>query len=230
MKIKEVPTLERPYEKLQLYGEEHLSNSELLAIIIKTGHKEENVLILAQKILNMCSNNLRSMQDLSITDYMKIKGIGKIKAIQLKAVCELAKRMGQPLNSNKIVIKFPEDVANLLMEELRYQTKEEVRVIILNIKNVVQKIVKVSQGGTSFAVIEPKEVLEDAIKIGAPKIIIVHNHPSGDSTPSKADYEVTDRMYECATIMGIELLDHIVIGDGNFQSIFKNKNYKRSNT
>lgn len=227
MKIKEVPTLERPYEKLELYGEQKLSNSELLAIIIKTGCKDENVLILAQKILNMCEGNLRVLQNLSINDFMKIKGIGKVKAIQLKAVCELAKRMGQPLNTNKIIIKSPEDVANLVMEELRYETKEEARVIILNIKNVVQKIVKVSQGGTNFAVIEPKEILEDAIKIGAPRIIMLHNHPSGDSTPSKSDYEVTDKIYECASMMGIELLDHIVIGDGNFQSIFKNKRYKR---
>lgn len=227
MKIKEVPTLERPYEKLELYGEQKLSNSELLAIIIKTGNREESVVTLAQKILNMCGDNLRVLQDISITELMKIKGIGKVKAIQLKAVCELAKRMGQPLNTNKIIIKSPEDVANLVMEELRYETKEEARVIILNIKNIVQKIVKVSQGGTNFAVIEPKEVLADAIKLGAPRIILLHNHPSGDSTPSKSDYDVTDKIYECASIMGIELLDHIVIGDGNFESIFRNRKYKR---
>lgn len=227
MKIKEVPTLERPYEKLELYGEQKLSNSELLAIIIKTGNKNESVVTLAQKILNMCGDNLRVLQELSITEFMKIKGIGRVKAIQLKAVCELAKRMGQPLNTNKITIKSPEDVANLVMEELRYETKEEARVIILNIKNIVQKIVKVSQGGTNFAVIEPKEVLEDAIKLGAPRIILLHNHPSGDSTPSKSDYDVTDKIYECASMMGIELLDHIVIGDGNFESIFRNRRYKR---
>ena len=227
MKIKEVPTFERPYEKLELYGEQKLSNSELLAIIIKTGNKNESVVTLAQKILNMCGDNLRILQEISINDLMKIKGIGKVKAIQLKAVCELAKRMGQPLNTNKITLKSPEDVANLIMEELRYETKEEARVIILNIKNVVQKIVKVSQGGTNFAVIEPKEVLEDAIKLGAPRIILLHNHPSGDPTPSKSDYEVTDKIYECASMMGIELLDHIVIGDGNFESIFRNRKYKR---
>ena len=227
MKIKEVPTLERPYEKMELYGEQKLSNSELLAIIIKTGNKDESVVTLAQKILNMCGDNLRVLQDLSITEFMKIKGIGRVKAIQLKAVCELAKRMGQPLNNKKITIKSPEDVANLVMEELRYETKEEARVIILNIKNIVQRIVKVSQGGTNFAVIEPKEVLEDAIKMGAPRIILLHNHPSGDSTPSKSDYDVTDKIYECASMMGIELLDHIVIGDGNFESIFRNRRYRR---
>lgn len=215
MKIKDVPITERPYEKLEMYGAEKLSNSELLAIIIKTGNKEESAINLAQKILNLieAQENLRFLQDISIEEFMSIKGIGKVKAIQLKAVCELAKRMGQPLNSNKIVIRSPQDASNLLMEELRYEKKEEARVIILNIKNVVQKIIKVAQGGTNFAVIEPKEVLADAIKMGAPKIILLHNHPSGDSTPSKSDYEVTDRIYECAEMMGIKLLDHIVIGD-----------------
>lgn len=228
MKMKELPLSERPYEKLELYGADKLSNAELLAIIIKTGTKEKTVVTIAQEILKLQNgNNLRFLADLSIEDFMKIKGIGKVKAIQLKAVCELAKRMGQPLNTNKITLKSPEDVANLIMEELRYETKEEARVIILNIKNVVQKIVKVSQGGTNFAVIEPKEVLEDAIKLGAPRIILLHNHPSGDPTPSKSDYEVTDKIYECASMMGIELLDHIVIGDGNFESIFRNRKYKR---
>lgn len=215
MKIKDVPITERPYEKLEMYGAEKLSNSELLAIIIKTGNKEESAINLAQKILNLieAQENLRFLQNISIEEFMSIKGIGKVKAIQLKAVCELAKRMGQPLNSNRIVIRSPQDASNLLMEELRYEKKEEARVIILNTKNVVQKIIKVAQGGTNFAVIEPKEVLADAIKMGAPKIILLHNHPSGDSTPSKSDYEVTDRIYECAEMMGIKLLDHIVIGD-----------------
>ena len=229
MRIKDAPILERPYEKLELYGPEKLSNSELLAIVIKTGNREESAVNLAQKVLGLLEkqDNLRDLQHISIEEFMSVKGIGKVKAIQLRAICELAKRMGQPLNSNKIVIRVPQDVANLLMEELRYQKTEEARVIILNTKNVVQKIVKISQGGTNFAMIEPKEVLADAIKMGAPKIILLHNHPSGDSTPSKSDFEVTDRIYECAEMMGIQLLDHIVIGDGSFDSIFQNRNYKR---
>lgn len=229
MKIKDVPIMERPYEKLELYGAEKLSNSELLAIIIKTGNKEESVISLAQKVLKLIETkeNLRFLQDISLEEFMSIKGIGKVKAIQLKAVCELAKRIGQPLNSNKIIIRTPQDIANLVMNELRYEKKEEARVIILNIKNEIQRIVKIAQGGTNFAMIEPKEVLVDAIKIGAPKIILIHNHPSGDPTPSKADYEVTDRIYESAEIMGIKLLDHIVIGDGKFDSIFQNRKYQR---
>ena len=221
-KIKQLPTSERPYEKLEMYGPKILSNSELLAIIIKTGTKEESAVTLAQKILGMKNekNDLTFLHDISIEELCKIKGIGKVKAIQIIAVCELAKRMSRPINTEKIKIKNTQDVANLLMNELSYEKREIAKVIILNSKNIVLKIIDVSYGGTSYAVLEPKEVLADAIKIGAPKIILVHNHPSGDPTPSKMDYIATDKIYEAAEIMGIELLDHVVIGKGKFASIF----------
>lgn len=169
MKIKEVPIYERPYEKLKLYGADKLSNSELLAIIIKTGTKQESVISLAQKVLNLIDNkqNLRHLQEVSIEEFKSIKGIGEVKAIQLKAVCEFAKRMGQPLNSTKIIIRSPQDVANLMMEELRYEKKEEARVIILNIKNVVQKIVKVSQGRNEFCCYRAKRSFSRCNKNGS---------------------------------------------------------------
>ena len=223
MKMKELPILERPYEKLEMYGEETLSNAELLAIIIKTGTKEESSVSIAQKVLNLSTNSnkkdLRFLQEKSIEEFMTIKGIGKVKALQLKAIGELAKRISKPIIDNKIKIKNTRDVANLLMDELKYERREIAKVIILNTKNIVLKIMNISLGGSNFACIEPKEVLSEAIKMQAPKIILVHNHPSGDSKPSKADFKITDRIYECASMMGIELLDHIVIGDGNFESI-----------
>lgn len=228
MKIKDIPENERPYEKLELRGAENLSNSELLAIIIKTGTKKESSVVIAQRILRLIGNNsIRSLKEISINQLMEIEGIGKVKAIQIKAVCELAKRMGEPIKL-QTVIKGPSDVANMVMEEMRYETKEEARVLLLNTKNKVQKIIKVAQGGTNFAVIEPKEILEEAIKMGLPKIILLHNHPSGDPTPSKADYELTDKVYECAEMLGISLLDHIVIGDGRYESIFQNRDYRRN--
>lgn len=226
-KIKQLPTSERPYEKLEIYGPNILSNSELLAIIIKTGTKEESSVMVAQKLLSMNNekNNLTFLQDLSIDELCKIKGIGKVKAIQIIAVCELAKRMSRPINTEKIKIRNTEDVAKLLMNELRYEKREIAKVIILNSKNIIMKIIDISYGGTSYAVLEPKEVLLDAIKIGAPKIILVHNHPSGDPTPSKMDYIATDKIYEAAEIMGIELLDHVIIGKDEFASVFgKNSN------
>ncbi len=227
LKMKELPISERPYEKLELYGPEMLSNSELLAIIIKSGTKEENSVSVAQKVLNLNNEsnkeNLKFLCETSIEEFMKIKGIGKIKAIQLKAIGELTKRISKPINENKIKIKSTKDVADLMMPELRYEKREFAKVIILNNKNVVVRIMNISFGGTNFASIAPKEVLAEAVKTGSPKIILVHNHPSGDATPSKEDYRITDRIYECADIMGIELLDHVVIGDGTYESILMGK-------
>lgn len=224
-KIKELPESERPYEKLEMYGAKALSNSELLAIIIKTGTKEDTSVGLAQKILNINgtkeAKDLRFLQEISIEEMVKIKGIGKVKAIQLIATCELAKRMSRPIDSLKVVIKNTKDVATLLMEELKYEKREIVKLLILNSKNVILKIIDVALGGGNFASIEPKVILQEPIKMGAQKIILVHNHPSGDSAPSQSDYQVTDRIYECADIMGITLLDHVVIGDDNFTSLFQ---------
>lgn len=222
IKMKELPLSERPYEKLEMYGVEMLTNSELLAIIIKTGTRDETSVMLAQKILNLKQDeteDLRFLQSISIKELMTIKGIGKVKAMQIKAIGELTKRLSKPINNMKIKVKSSKDVADLFMQELRYEKREIVKLVILNTKNIVQKIVNISLGATNSASVEPKEILLEAIKCQAPKIILVHNHPSGDPTPSKADYRVTDRIYECADIMGIELLDHIVIGDGTYSSI-----------
>ena len=223
MKIKELPQSERPYEKLEMYSANRLSNAELLAIVIKSGTKEHTSIELAQKILNLKQENgtnLRFLQDVSITELMQIKGIGRVKAIQLKAICELAKRMARPLREMQAVIHTPEDLANLLMEELRYEKREIVKVVILNTKNKILKIEDISLGGANHASLVPKDALSEAIKMCAPKIILVHNHPSGDPTPSKSDYHMTDRMYDAAELVGIQMLDHIIIGDGNYQSIF----------
>lgn len=225
IKVKELPESERPYEKLEMYGAEKLSNSELLAIIIKCGTKEETSIGLAQKVLNLKGKqdqkDLRFLQDISIEEFTKIKGIGKVKAIQLIATCELAKRMSKPINSLKIVIKNTKDIANLFMDELKYEKREVAKLVILNSKNVVLKIVDIALGGGNFATLEPKVILQEPIKMGAQRIILVHNHPSGDPTPSKGDFQVTDRIYECADIMGITLLDHVIIGDNKFKSVFQ---------
>ena len=185
LKMKELPLSERPYEKLEMYGAKMLSNSELLAIIIKTGTKEETSVSLAQKILGLKKNtqkdDLRFLQDLSIEELMQVKGIGKVKALQIQAVCELAKRMSRPINKLKTKIKTTKDVADILMEELRYEKREIAKVIILNSQNIILKIIDISFGGTSYAILEPKDVLLEAIKMQAPKIILVHNHPSRKS-------------------------------------------------
>lgn len=144
LSIKQLPNSERPYEKLEMYGEKTLSNSELLAIILKTGTKEQTAVGLAQNILRLKGKeDIRALQEISLAELQKIKGIGKVKAIQIKAVCELAKRMSRPINLN-VTIKEPKDVAALLMDELKYEKREIVKIIILNTKNVVQKIVDIA--------------------------------------------------------------------------------------
>ncbi len=216
--IKQLPNSERPYEKLEMYGESTLSNAELLAIIIKTGTKEQTAVGLAQNILASNINDIRGLQQLTLKELQQIKGIGKVKAIQIKAVCELAKRMARPLNL-QTVIKGPKDVADLLMEELRYEKREIVKLILLDTKNVVQKIVNIDIGNTNFVNINKTQIFEETIKIGMRKFILVHNHPSGDATPSKEDLKITKEIEQGAKILDLQMIDHIVIGDGKFHSI-----------
>lgn len=222
IKIKQLPETERPYEKMELYGETALSNAELIAIIIKTGTKEESSVTIAQKLLSVnptSKNNLDFLKEMTIEELMNIKGIGKAKAIQLKAVAELAKRISVPSNYQKIKINRPEDIARLLMEEMRLEKQEHVKLIILNNKNEIIKIKKIAQGGINSVNMSMREILVEPIRIQAPKMILIHNHPSGDSTPSKVDIQITQRLFEVAQLFDIELLDHIVIGNGNFTSI-----------
>ena len=145
IKMKELPISERPYEKLETYGAQSLTNSELLAIIIKTGTKEDTAVGLAQKILKLNDGinreDLSFLQDISIEDFTKIKGIGKVKAIQLHAVCELAKRMNKPINKQNIKINNSNDIAKLLMNELKYEKREKAKLILLNGKNIILKII-----------------------------------------------------------------------------------------
>lgn len=221
--IKQLPELERPYEKLELHGEQTLSNAELLAIIIKTGTKQETSVEIAQKILKLNDtkeDDLRFLQNLSIEELKQIKGIGKIKAIQIKALCELAKRMAVPSNYKKIIIKEPNDIAKIMIQSMQYEKREIVKIIILSSKNEILKIKDISIGGANFVNLSVKDILSEPIKMKAPKIILVHNHPSGSANPSKTDIEFTNELYDLAHLMGIELVDHLVIGDGTYVSIF----------
>lgn len=227
MTIKQLPEQERPYEKLKIYGADKLSNAELLAIIIKNGTKDNTAIDIANKILNLNKkigmNNLRFMQDLSIEDFTKIKGIGIAKAITIKAFLELSKRMSKPIDISNTKIKCTKDVADILMDELRYEKREITKAIILNTKNNILKIIDVAIGGTNSVNITPKDIFTENVKLNAPKIIMVHNHPSGDPTPSNSDIETTKRMEKCAELLGIKLLDHVIIGDGKFASVFSER-------
>lgn len=223
MTIKELPQSERPYEKLELYGEKSLSNAELLAIIIKTGTKEYTSVDIAREILKLNEmydeTSLSFLRDLSIEEITKIKGMGRVKAIQLKAICELANRMNKPSNYKKTQIKEPNDIVKILMSEMQYEKREIAKIVLLDNKNNILKIKDIAIGGNNFVNIGMKDILSEAVKINAPKIILVHNHPSGNSTPSKQDIEVTKKLELVVKLLGIKLIDHIVIGKGEYTSI-----------
>lgn len=221
LKMKDLPNSERPYEKLEKLGSEMLSNAELLAIIIKTGSRSETSVMLAQRILKHDSEEgLAFLYDVSLEQLRSIKGIGKVKSIQIKALTELSKRIASTSNmSNRITIKSPGDVSRLVMEEMRHYKKEVFKAILLNTKNHVIKNVNVSVGSLSASIVHPREVFSEAVKCGCSGIIFVHNHPSGDPEPSNEDIKTTDVLVNAGNILGIKVLDHIIIGDGKFESL-----------
>ena len=223
IKIKELPELERPYEKLEMYGEKTLSNAELLAIIIKTGTKEETSVQLAQRLLSLnktTKEDLNYLQTLSIEELMEVKGIGKVKAIQLKAVGEISARMFSKTKYKKMFINEPKDLAEILIGNIKSETNEKVKIAILNSRNQLLKIQDIASGGIDFVNIEVKEILTEPIKMKAPKYILVHNHPGESAKPSKNDIEYTKTLYKLSQLFSIELIDHIIIAGMNYTSIF----------
>lgn len=220
--IKSIPLQERPYEKMLLYGAEELSNSELLSIIIKTGTKEMSALEIAQKLINSkCDkfSNLRFLQELSINELKQIEGIGKVKAIELKAVGEIAKRISKPLTSSQIKIEKESDIVELFMNELQNEKNEILKIIMLNNKNIVRKISTIAVGNEGNIITNVKTILAEPVKMQIPRIILVHNHPSGNSNPSKIDILFTQKIQEAAKLLDIQLLAHIVIGDGTYHNV-----------
>ena len=224
MNMKELPKAERPYEKLELFGEKNLSNAELLAIIIKSGTKEETSVQVAQKILKLNNNygddSLNFLRDLSLQDLMEIKGIGKVKAIQLKAICELAIRMIKPSNYLETKITKQSDIAKMCIEEFKTEKKEIARVYFLNVKNIIMNILDIAVGGTNYVNVSIKDIVAQAVKLRASKIIFVHNHPSGISLPSQADIDFTDKLFNAVKMFNIDLLDHIIVSKKEYTSVF----------
>jgi DNA repair protein RadC len=220
--IKDIPEEERPRERLAKYGAEVLSNAELLAIILRTGTKYDSAINIANRLLNN-SQGIRYLYESSFEELKCTKGIGTAKAAQIKAALELGRRLRTYKGSGNIYVKTPSDAADIVMEDIRYLKKECMKVILLNIKNMVISIKDVSTGSLNSSIVHPREVFVEAIKSSSASIIVCHNHPSGDPTPSQEDINVTKRIYEAGKIIGIDLIDHIIIGDGKYISL-KEKN------
>lgn len=219
--LKDLPAEERPRERLWKYGPEVLSNAELLAIIIRTGNRNETALALAQRMLSELGQGegLNFLVDATVEELTKVKGISMAKACAIKAAVELGKRIGGIKSTGKVFIRSPRDVANLLMNEMRYLKKEYFRTIQLNVKNQVLAVEDISVGSLNSSIVHPREVFKGPIRRSSAAIILIHNHPSGDPSPSREDIEVTRRLYEAGKLLGIDVLDHIIIGDGIYTSL-----------
>lgn len=216
--IKDIPVEDRPRERLIKYGTEALSNAELLAIIIRTGTKSDNAINIANRILGS-KEGLNFLSNSTLQELGNIKGIGIAKAAQIKAAVELGRRLKVYRIDNKLKISSPKDAAEIVMEDMRHLKKEHLRVIFLNTKNVVIDISDLSIGSLNASVVHPREIFSEAIRKSSASIIACHNHPSGDPTQSQEDVNITKRLYEVGKIVGIDLLDHIIIGDNCYVSL-----------
>ncbi|CAG9611568.1 hypothetical protein BACCIP111899_00740 [Bacillus rhizoplanae] len=216
--IRDVVKEDQPRERLLLEGASSLSNTELLAILLRTGSKEESVLTLANRILHHF-DGLRMLKDATIEEMTSIHGVGMAKASQLIAAFELGRRMVRLEYQNRYNIRNPEDCARYMMEEMRFLQQEHFVCLYLNTKNQVMHRQTVFIGSLNASIVHPREVFKEAFRRAAASIICLHNHPSGDPAPSREDIEVTKRLVECGKIIGIEILDHIIIGDHKFVSL-----------
>jgi DNA repair protein RadC len=217
-KIKDLPENERPREKLIKHGAEALSNAELLAILIKDGTKEYNAIDIGYMLLGK-EEGIGYILDSKVEELTSIHGIGPAKAVQLKAAVELGRRLATQTYQKQIFIRCSRDAANVVMEDMRYLKKEYMKAILLNIKCGLVSIEEISVGSINSSIVHPREVFAPAIKKSCASLILVHNHPSGDPTPSQEDINITRRLVEGGKLLGIEIVDHIIIGDGKYASL-----------
>ena len=216
--IRDLPQDERPRERLRQYGPSHLSNAELIAILLRVGSAGESVLNLSARVLSMYGG-LGGVARASYGELCDLHGISDAKACQLLAALELGRRLASLHPEDRAVIRSPQDVFNLMSAEMGFLVQEHLRVLLLNTKNEVLATHEIYKGNVNSAVVRVSEVLRPAVRENCPNIVIVHNHPSGDPTPSPEDILVTRQIRTCAEMMDIELLDHIVIGNQRFVSL-----------
>lgn len=223
MMIRDVHLADRPRERLVRQGAASLSNQELIAILLRTGTRNESVLVLANRVLSSF-DKIQDLKDATIEEYTKVKGVGQAKATVLLAATELGKRLYQQHTEDRFTIRSPEDAAAYLMTDMTSLKQEHFVVLFMNVKNEVLHKQTIFIGSLNSAIVHPREIFREAVKRSAASIICAHNHPSGNPTPSPEDIEVTKRLTEAGALMGIEVLDHVIIGDHQFISL-KEKGY-----
>lgn len=221
MRIVDEPYYNRPYEKYEKLGIEALTDIELLAVLLRSGTVDCNVIELSYKLL--CSNgkipSLLTLYNMSYDELIKIKGIGKIKAIQIISLLELSKRISKEKYAESLKITSPKDIANYFMEEIRHNKQECFITVLLDAKNKMIDHKTIFIGSLTSSIVHPREVYKLAIQKSANSILVLHNHPSGDPTPSKEDILITERLKKVGELIGIILIDHIIIGDKIYASL-----------
>ena len=220
MTMKQLPLSERPYEKAELEGVERLSDKELLTVLIRSGTKTKRADEVALDILEHCGmNGLQALWDMDMEELKTFSGIGKVKAIQFLCVCEIARRMARGKKLYGIKITSPEDVVTYYTAQLKYEQRECLLLLILDSKNRVLSEELISIGTINTSMADPREIFLSALRKNGVSIILLHNHPSGDPTPSKEDIITTRRILEAGKLIGISLNDHIIIGQNSYISL-----------
>jgi DNA repair protein RadC len=212
IRIKDQLASDRPRERLAALGAEVLSHGELVAILLRTGLKGMNAVDVGNYLICQYGNSLQALARASVDDLRKIKGIGRDKAVTLKAAFELAKRMAAELHGESPVLDNPQAVADFLREENRSHDVECFRVLLLNTRRRLIRMEKISQGTVDTILVSPREVFKAAISANASAIVLLHNHPSGDPTPSEADIKVTRDLVRAGQLLKIDVLDHVILG------------------
>ena len=220
---RELPVSERPYEKCLSMGPEALSDAELLAVILKSGSREMNVVSLAQHILQSDDKNLLNLYHMSVEELMQFPGIGKIKAIQLKCVAELSRRIARTDRMERVCLSDARSVAAYYMEQLRHQPQEQLLISMFDSKCHLIGDTVIATGSVSSVLGSPREIFLCLLEKKAVYFILLHNHPSGDPAPSKEDLALTQRLKMCGDLMDVVLSDHIIIGDNRYYSFRENK-------
>lgn len=227
LSIKNLPLSERPRERLEQLGGDYLSCVELIAILIGSGTKSKSAIVLAQELL-ASFKDLKSLSEATISELLEIKGIGKAKAIQLKSAFALASRMAVSFEPIKYHADCSKEVYSLIKEPMQKETSEVLMILMRNTKGYLYHKEIIAKGTLSQVLIHPREVFYPAIRHKAAGIIIAHNHPSGDATPSSEDISLTKNLHEASKIMGIELLDHLIIGKNSYVSLFEAGLFRKS--
>ncbi|MGN0361966.1 MAG: DNA repair protein RadC [Bilifractor sp.] len=226
MKMKEMPDQSRPYEKGLRMGPQALTDAELLAVILRSGTRGKNSLQLAEEILQLCrfQNGLLGIYHLTLQDLTSLEGIGTVKALQILCIGELSRRIAREGTSSSRRFNNPETIAQYYMEEMRHMETEKVICVMLDSRLHLIADTEISSGTVNMSLVSPREVLQRALSYHAVFMVLIHNHPSGDPAPSKEDYMVTESIYRSGALIGIELSDHIIIGDHTYFS-FRNDGF-----